>query len=126
VQQSLCKKRTDLKLDVMGATMTDTGLAKLSLDDLWTLHEWVCSMLEKRLMDEKLKLDRRLDKLGRKFGETATDVAQRRPNPKVEPKFRHPEDPSRTWSGRGRQPQWVVEFLSAGRAIDDFRILETA
>jgi DNA-binding protein H-NS len=28
-------------------------------------------------------------------------------------KYRHPENPALTWSGRGRKPQWFVEALAA-------------
>ena len=28
---------------------------------------------------------------------------------KVAPKYRNPDDPDVTWSGRGRQPKWVAE-----------------
>jgi DNA-binding protein H-NS len=30
-------------------------------------------------------------------------------------KYRHPENPARSWSGRGRKPQWFVDALAAGR-----------
>jgi DNA-binding protein H-NS len=104
--------------------MTDGALAKLSLDDLWSLHEQVCSILEQRLENERRKLQHRLDEVGRMFGSTPADIPQRRPYPRVEPKFRNPEDPSTTWSGRGKQPRWVIELLAAGGAIEDYRILE--
>ena len=29
---------------------------------------------------------------------------------KVAPKYRHPDEPDVTWSGRGRQPKWVAEY----------------
>ena len=106
--------------------MTNGALEKLSVDDLWSLHERVCSLLEQRLESEKRKLQARLDELGRNFGGTPADIPQRRPYPKVEPKFRNPEDASVTWSGRGKQPRWLTELLAAGRAADDFRILERA
>jgi len=32
-------------------------------------------------------------------------------------KYRHPENPSITWSGRGRQPAWIK-----GKKLDDFLI----
>ena len=35
--------------------------------------------------------------------------------------YRHPDDPSKTWSGRGRRPGWVNEALDAGRSLDDLR-----
>ena len=106
--------------------MTNGALEKLSVDDLWNLHERVCSLLEQRFESEKRKLQARLDELGRNFGGTPADIPQRRPYPKVEPKFRNPEDASVTWSGRGKQPRWLTELLAAGRAADDFRILERA
>lgn len=28
---------------------------------------------------------------------------------KAEPKYRNPNDPSQTWSGRGRTPKWLLE-----------------
>jgi DNA-binding protein H-NS len=106
--------------------MTDSQLEKLPLDDLWDLHQRINLILERKLEDEKCKLQHRLDELGRKFGGTPGDLPQRRPYPKVEPKFQNPGDPSETWSGRGKQPHWVSELLAAGRAIEDFRILESA
>ena len=37
------------------------------------------------------------------------------------PKYRNPDDPSQTWSGRGRRPRWVVQSLEAGRTLDDLQ-----
>lgn len=37
-------------------------------------------------------------------------------------KYRHPENPDLTWSGRGRRPAWIREAVEAGRALSDFEI----
>ena len=37
-------------------------------------------------------------------------------------KYKHPEDSSLTWSGRGRQPNWIKDELSTGKALIDFAI----
>lgn len=37
-------------------------------------------------------------------------------------KYRHPEDPSKQWTGRGVAPKWMQDLLSSGRVKDDFRI----
>ncbi|SHI55227.1 H-NS family nucleoid-associated regulatory protein [Wenxinia saemankumensis] len=37
-------------------------------------------------------------------------------------KYRNPEDPSQTWTGKGRRPKWIVEAEDAGRPISDFEI----
>ena len=38
------------------------------------------------------------------------------------PKYQHPENPSLTWSGRGRQPAWFKEALASGNSQDDLSI----
>jgi DNA-binding protein H-NS len=48
------------------------------------------------------------------------------PHPPVSPQYRNPDHPSETWSGRGRQPRWLVAQLEAGGRIDDFRIKRVA
>lgn len=37
-------------------------------------------------------------------------------------KYANPADPSQTWTGRGRKPNWVIEALKAGKSIDDMAI----
>ncbi len=37
-------------------------------------------------------------------------------------KYRHPENPALTWSGRVRKPQWFVEALEAGKTASDLVI----
>ena len=41
---------------------------------------------------------------------------------KIAPKYRHPKDPSLTWTGRGRQPRWLVSELQAGKKLKSFLI----
>jgi DNA-binding protein H-NS len=40
----------------------------------------------------------------------------------VPAKYRNPDDPSQTWSGRGKRPRWFVDALEAGRQESDLRI----
>lgn len=40
----------------------------------------------------------------------------------AEAKYRHPENPKLTWTGRGRKPSWIAEALEAGKSLDDFSI----
>lgn len=42
--------------------------------------------------------------------------------PKGAAKYANPADPSKTWTGRGRQPNWVKEALAAGKSLDEFAI----
>ena len=40
----------------------------------------------------------------------------------VAPKYANPEDPTMTWTGRGRKPRWVQEKLDAGKQLEDMLI----
>jgi DNA-binding protein H-NS len=44
---------------------------------------------------------------------------------KVLPKYRNPDNPDETWSGRGRQPKWVQAALAEGQTLEDFAIPAT-
>ncbi|AUH35272.1 transcriptional regulator [Paracoccus tegillarcae] len=40
----------------------------------------------------------------------------------VPPKYSNPDDPTMTWTGRGRKPRWVQENLEQGKTLDDLTI----
>ena len=41
---------------------------------------------------------------------------------KVAPKYRNPEDPKATWTGRGKQPIWVRTYLENGGTLESITI----
>lgn len=45
-----------------------------------------------------------------------------KPTRKVAPRYRNPKDASQTWTGRGKQPRWVVDALAKGKKLDDLAI----
>jgi DNA-binding protein H-NS len=91
-------------------------LAILTADELWDLHEEICAILSTKLDAEKRLLERRLAQL------SGHHDKQRRPYPRVLPKYRNPERPFETWSGRGKQPRWVIAQLSLGKKTDDLLV----
>jgi DNA-binding protein H-NS len=58
----------------------------------------------------------------RKVGETEPAPAAPSSRGKVAPKYRNPDNPGETWTGRGRQPRWVQAALAGGRSLSDFAI----
>jgi DNA-binding protein H-NS len=40
----------------------------------------------------------------------------------VAPKYRHPSDSSKTWTGKGRKPSWLNELLDDGAKLEDFAV----
>jgi DNA-binding protein H-NS len=100
------------------------NLQTLSIDELWDFHAFVRSLLAEKLTVEKRKLEDRLNRLGADLTQSSSEVP-RRQYPKVLAKYRNPNDPSQTWSGRGKTPRWIHEILEAGEDIEDLRIAET-
>lgn len=41
---------------------------------------------------------------------------------KVAPKYRNPDNPTETWTGRGKQPRWLAAQTASGRNLADFLI----
>jgi DNA-binding protein H-NS len=106
--------------------MKFSDLRSMSVDELWALHEKISKILASRLADEKAALERRLRQLA---PENAIGAFQRvkRPYPQVFPKFRNPEQPAETWSGRGKQPRWLTVQLRSGKKnLKDFLIHPSA
>ena len=38
------------------------------------------------------------------------------------PQYQNPADPSQTWTGKGRKPNWVIEALASGKTMEDLKI----
>ena len=41
---------------------------------------------------------------------------------KVPIKYRHPEDPNKTWTGRGVTPKWLQTLMEKGRDRAEFEV----
>ena len=103
----------------------------MSIDEMWQLHEEISAVLSIRLTSEKRELEKRLAQLRRETqmrqSESADSQAknaprERRAYPRVFPKYRNPNEPSETWSGRGKQPRWLTAALKTGHTLDEFVI----
>jgi DNA-binding protein H-NS len=104
-------------------------LDALSTDEMWQLHNEIAQVLSVRLTSEKRELEKRLAQLRREktlpqaWGPDGISKDHpRRSYPRVLPKYQNPSAPFETWSGRGKQPRWLMAALKAGHSIDDFII----
>jgi DNA-binding protein H-NS len=105
------------------------NLDAMSIDEMWHLHEEISRVLSVRLTSEKRELEKRLAQLRREMSRSdpvdrrLKDARrERRKYPTVFPKYRNPNEPSETWSGRGKQPRWLTAALKTGQRIEEFVI----
>jgi DNA-binding protein H-NS len=97
--------------------MHNFKLEEMPINELWALHEEVRAVLTARIAAEKRVLEERLHQL-----DNQANASGRRPYPPVRPKFRNPDNPAETWSGRGLQPRWVAEQLRSGKRMEELQI----
>jgi len=107
--------------DCSGRLMKNHELKLMSVDELWSLHELVVAELSQKMAAERSKLESRLRQL-HSAENGSVPKRERRPYPKVLPKYRNPQNRSETWAGRGKQPRWLVTALRSGKKLDDFLI----
>ena len=111
---------------INGHAMRRTDLETMDFEELWLLHEQLTKLLSEKITTEKLELERRLAQLsGVELipGPERTPAHRpRRKYPKVQPKYWNPSQPTQKWSGRGKQPRWLVAALSTGRKLEEFVI----
>lgn len=105
--------------------MTQIDLTSLSLKELKALSkdiEKAIKTFEERQRNEALAA---AEAAAREKGFSLNELVGTAAKPakkSAPPKYRHPENPAKTWSGRGRQPQWFKEALEAGKTPEDLEI----
>lgn len=71
----------------------------------------------------KAEAKRAAEEAAKEFGFSLDDIYKDGgKGPKGVAKYANPADPSQTWTGRGRKPNWIVDALKAGKSIDDMMI----
>lgn len=105
--------------------MAETKLDTLSLKDLKKLQNEIARAIDAAEKRQKADARAEVEALAGKLGYTLAELAKGARKPKrtpPAPKYRHPENPTLTWSGRGRKPQWFTEALAAGKTVEDMAI----
>jgi DNA-binding protein H-NS len=80
---------------------------------------------ERRLKELKAEFEARLKEEGFAWSDMFGGTKPKKSGgtkSKGEPKYRHPENPDVTWSGRGRQPTWYKEAIENGAKPEDMAI----
>ncbi|MCO6441852.1 MAG: H-NS histone family protein [Nitrococcus mobilis] len=102
-------------------------LSKYTIKDLERLKKDIDKEIASRRKHEERQAREEIKEVAAKYGFTLNElvggisIPKGRSQSKAQGKFQHPEDPTKTWTGRGRKPNWVKEWEAAGCSIDDLR-----
>lgn len=107
------------------ASMADYDLEALSLPELKKMQKDIARAIssyeDRQKAEARAKVEALARELGYSLAELVGNEAKTSRTP-VAAKYRHPENPALTWSGRGRKPQWFVDALAAGSTASDLAI----
>jgi DNA-binding protein H-NS len=117
-------------------------LKSLSLVELKKLKARLDKEIAKRALSEKKKVLKEFKALTKAHGIDITEiikvdgrngrrkshgVARKRSVKRaVSVKYQHPENPKLTWTGRGKKPKWLHEWLAAGGSLESLVINQAA
>ena len=109
--------------------MTSTDLSKYNLSELKGLQHDIEREIKNRQQDEVKKAREQILSIAQSVGlpieqliANATKKSKAEKGSTVRAQYRNPADSEQTWTGRGRQPRWVVDALAKGKKLDEFRI----
>jgi DNA-binding protein H-NS len=96
----------------------------MSLQELKQLRKGVEKAIEsyeaRHLAEARAKLEAQAKELG--YSLEAIAGVSKTGSAKRLPKYRHPDNPTLTWTGMGRKPKWFIDAIEAGMSKDDLKI----
>ena len=100
-----------------------------SIAQLEALAEQVQEEIKRKRAVAKKQLMADLERVARDAGVSLAELfgdkaapAAKKPRAAVAAKYRNPNNPDQTWSGRGRQPVWLAALLADGHTLSSLAI----
>jgi len=100
-------------------------LSALSLAELTDLQEQIKQEFKKRQKQEVVRAREQIIAIAQSVGVSLDEllgaggkVKSTKARKPVAVRYRHPDNSSLQWTGRGRQPQWVKDWLAGGKSLD--------
>jgi len=101
-------------------------LSKLSIEELETLVRDAQAEIAARKEAERERVLQQVRELAASIGMSVEDLLKLQKSSRgtvtVEAKYRHPDHPELTWSGRGKRPQWVTDALASGKTLEEIAV----
>ncbi|KFC64258.1 MULTISPECIES: H-NS family nucleoid-associated regulatory protein [Massilia] len=103
-------------------------LSNMSVGDLRNLQEQIKQEMKKREVQEVQKAREQILAIAQSVGVPLKDLlatggrGNATKGNSVAVRYRHPDNASQQWTGRGRQPKWVKEWVEGGKSLDKLRV----
>lgn len=100
-------------------------LSSFSVAELRKLHVEIQNQIKKREQDDLTKAREQISAIAQGIGMSVRELVGnglRTKTGTVAARFRNVDNPAQQWTGRGRQPIWVKEWIAKGKSIDLLKI----
>jgi DNA-binding protein H-NS len=105
-------------------------LSNMSLGDMRNLQEQIKQEMKQREQQEVQKAREQIMAIAQSVGVPLKDLLANSgrggkaatKTGSVAVRFRNPDNESQQWTGRGRQPKWVKEWVEGGKSLDKLRV----
>ena len=107
-------------------------LSNMSLGDLRNLQEQIKQEMKQREQQEVQKAREQIMAIAQSVGVPLKDLIAtggrgakagvKSGTGSVAVRYRNPDNESQQWTGRGRQPKWVKEWVEGGKSLDKLRV----
>ena len=105
--------------------MTEFNIKAMPLKELKSLQKDLARAISTFEDRQKSDVRSKLEIIAKEMGYSLADLIGTEVKPSRAPaaaKYRHPENPALTWSGRGRKPLWFIAALDAGKSPEDMAV----
>ncbi|MCC7684802.1 H-NS family nucleoid-associated regulatory protein [Janthinobacterium sp. FW305-128] len=101
-------------------------ISKMSIPQLQELQKSITQQIKVQQANELSSARGQVQKLAESLGISVAELIGSTKNGKVKnpsgsvpARYRNPDDPTQTWTGRGRQPNWIK---SSGKTLEELLI----
>jgi DNA-binding protein H-NS len=122
-------KERQIKLTALLIKELIMDLSSLSVVELRELQQKIPGEIKKRESQEKVNALNELRAFAKSKGYSIEELLGKEAKEKsvatrgkVAVKYRHPQDASLEWTGRGRKPKWVEAWLANGGSLDNLTV----
>lgn len=108
------------------AQNNDIDLSNMSKSELKSLRKNVDKAIadhdERKKREALNAIKEAAQEHGFKLDDLLQDSKGRKTKAPSVAKYAHPENSSMTWTGKGRQPNWVKDYIGSGKDLDELLI----
>lgn len=99
------------------------NIERMSLKELLALESQLGQAIAAARDRERQDLRRKIEAMATAQGFSVSELFGGRGRGKVSvAKYANPDNPSETWTGRGRKPNWLVARMKKGAKLTDFAL----